>query len=497
MAVYTTSLRLVQPATGEYSGTWGTQVNNGITALVDTSVAGTATITMTAANYTLSTANGATDEARAAILSLGGTPGGSYNVIVPAVSKLYVVVNATGSAQTVKTAAGTGISVPNGATAYLRCNGTDVVAALNYFGSLTLGAALPVSSGGTGATTLTGVVKGTGTSALTAGTVSLTTEVSGTLPTANGGTGSTSTTYCSLTTNVTGTLPVGNGGTGGTTFTVNNVLLGNGTSSFQVVAPGSSGNLLTSNGTTWQSTAPSFPVLSANNAFTGANTFYNATGQTFGTATSTQDGIIITGRAGGSTSLRVTLSPGTLTASRAVTFPDAAGAVVLDTATQTVTNKTFGSSTTFLASTTTTQDGIAVTGRAGGSSSFRATIQPTTLTASRTVTLPNETFTVGFRNIPAVGTQTGSYSLTTSDVGKYVQVGTGGSITIPDATFAEGDVVMIFNNTSGNITITCTITTAYIGGTDADKATVTVATRGVANIMFISGTVCVITGNVS
>ncbi len=53
------------------------------------------------------------------------------------------------------------------------------------------------------------------------------------------------------------------------------------------------------------------------------------------------------------------------------------------------------------------------------------------------------------------------------------------------------------NNTSGNITITCTITTAYIGGTDADKATVTVATRGVANIMFISGTVCVITGNVS
>ncbi len=429
MAAYTTSLRLVQPATGEYSGTWGTQVNNGITALVDTSVAGTATITMTAANYTLSTANGATDEARAAILSLGGTPGGSYNVIVPAVSKLYVVVNATGSAQTVKTAAGTGISVPNGATAYLRCNGTDVVAALNYFGSLTLGAALPVSSGGTGATTLTGVVRGNGTSAFTTGTVSLTTEVSGTLPTANGGTGSTATTYCSLTTNVTGTLPVGNGGTGGTTFTANNVLLGNGTSAFQVVAPGTSGNVLTSNGTIWQSSAPAVS-LNANNAFTGANTFYNATGQTFGTATSTQDGIIIAGRA-------------------------------------------------------------------GGSSSFRSTIQPGTLTASRTVTLPDETFTAGFRNIPASGTRTSSYQLTTSDVGKYVQVGTGGSITIPNSTFAEGDVVMIFNNTSGNITITCTITTAYIGGTDADKATVTVATRGVANIMFISGTVCVITGNVS
>jgi hypothetical protein len=104
---------------------------------------------------------------------------------------------------------------------------------------------------------------------------------------------------------------------------------------------------------------------------------------------------------------------------------------------------------------------------------------------------------IGFKNIPAVGTKTSSYTLATGDVGKYVQLGTSGAIVIPDATFSEGDVVVLFNNTSGNITITCTITTAYIGGTDTDKATVTLATRGVANIFFISGTVCVITGNVS
>jgi len=104
---------------------------------------------------------------------------------------------------------------------------------------------------------------------------------------------------------------------------------------------------------------------------------------------------------------------------------------------------------------------------------------------------------VGYRNIPAVGTKTTSYTLQTADVGKYVQVGSGGSITIPDATFAEGDIISIFNNTSGAITITCTITTAYIAGTDADKATVSLATRGVATILFISGTVCVISGNVS
>ena len=211
MASYTSSLRLIQPATGEYPGTWGTQANNGLTALVDTSVAGTATITMTGADYTLSTANGASDEARAAILSLGGTPGGSYNVICPAVSKLYVVYNNTGHAQTVKTSAGTGVSVPNGATAYLRCNGTDVVAATNYFGSLTIG---------------------------------------------------------SLT--LTSPLGVASGGTGAATFTANNVLLGNGTSAFQVVAPGTAGNLLTSDGTTWVSSpAPSGGVTTLSFGTTG------------------------------------------------------------------------------------------------------------------------------------------------------------------------------------------------------------------------------------
>jgi len=106
-------------------------------------------------------------------------------------------------------------------------------------------------------------------------------------------------------------------------------------------------------------------------------------------------------------------------------------------------------------------------------------------------------YKVGFRNVPAVGTKTASYTLATTDLGKYVQVGTSGAIVIPDATFAEGDIVSIFNNTSGNITITCSITTAYISGTDTDKATMTLATRGIATVFFISGTVCVVSGSVT
>ena len=94
-----------------------------------------------------------------------------------------------------------------------------------------------------------------------------------TLPSADGANGQ------ALQTNGSGTLafatlPVAGGGTGATSLTANNVLLGNGTSALQVVAPGTNGNVLTSNGTTWASTAPAAGVsLSANNTWTGTQTF--------------------------------------------------------------------------------------------------------------------------------------------------------------------------------------------------------------------------------
>ena len=97
----------------------------------------------------------------------------------------------------------------------------------------------------------------------------------GVLSAANGGTGLTTLTaannalYSTSASALTaGTLPVAAGGTGSTTLTANNVLLGNGTSAVQFVAPGTSGNVLTSDGTTWASStaAKSILVVNANNA---------------------------------------------------------------------------------------------------------------------------------------------------------------------------------------------------------------------------------------
>lgn len=102
------------------------------------------------------------------------------------------------------------------------------------------------------------------------------------------------------------------------------------------------------------------------------------------------------------------------------------------------------------------------------------------------------------RDIPSAGAaKTAAYTLTISDIGEFVTVGTSGSITVPNDVFAAGNAISIYNNTTGNVTLTMSITTAYIAGTDSDKATMTLATRGVATVLFINPSLCVVTGNVS
>lgn len=160
MSSYTSSLKLILPAAGEFVGSWGTAaINDQITSLVDQSVAGYIDVAMGGVSVTLDNGLGsAPNQARYAYINMTGVNAAALNVIVPTSSKIYYIKNSTtgGFAITVKTAAGTGISVPNGKAMVLLCDGTNVVDAVTYFSSLVLGTALPVLSGGTGVTASTG-----------------------------------------------------------------------------------------------------------------------------------------------------------------------------------------------------------------------------------------------------------------------------------------------------------------------------------------------------
>jgi hypothetical protein len=136
---------------GEQAGTWGTTTNTNLGTLIDQAISGYQTTACTGGTDTITIPNGATGVARNMFLELTGTGGGS--LVVPTNEKLYFIYNNTSAAITVKVT--TGVSVPAGAKTVLVCNGTDIVVAVNYLASLTLGAALPVASGGSGVTSAT------------------------------------------------------------------------------------------------------------------------------------------------------------------------------------------------------------------------------------------------------------------------------------------------------------------------------------------------------
>lgn len=156
MSTYS-NLKLELMVTGENSTTWGTVTNTNLGTALEEAVTGSVDVAFTTADVTLTLVDtNATQSARNLRLNLTGTPTSAYNLILGSgcqIEKPYIINNGTGQTITVKNTTGTGIAVPASKTMWVFNNGTNVVDVATHLTSLTLGTALPVASGGTGANT--------------------------------------------------------------------------------------------------------------------------------------------------------------------------------------------------------------------------------------------------------------------------------------------------------------------------------------------------------
>jgi hypothetical protein len=153
MASTYSAIKIELIGTGDQSGTWGNTTNTNLGTAIEQAIVGKADITVSSTSVTLTlTDSNALQDARALYLNLSGTPGGAATLNVPAIEKNYIVKNGTGEQVTIKVSGQTGVVIPDGKTVLVYNNGTDVVTAVDHIPSLTLGAALPVASGGTGIT---------------------------------------------------------------------------------------------------------------------------------------------------------------------------------------------------------------------------------------------------------------------------------------------------------------------------------------------------------
>lgn len=366
MSTYS-NLKIELMVTGENATTWGAVTNTNLGTALEEAIAKTTDVAFTTANVPLTlTDTNGTQPARNMRLNLTGT--GGFSLILPTVvgGKPYIINNSTTGTITVKHATGSNVTIPTGKTTWVYATGSNVVDVITHLTSLTLASALPVASGGTGVATLTSA----------------------------------------------------------------GVLIGAGTSAVTSVSPGTTSNVLTSNGSAWVSQA-------------GA-TVTNVAALTLGTT---------------GTDLSST-----------VTNPTTTPVITLNVPTASATNRGVLSSANW-----TTFNSKAASG---------ANTDITSLNTSTTI----NSVTIGYRSIPRSTTTT---TAAVGDVGKCIAVTAG--IAIPNSTFAAGDAVSIYNDSASSVTITASITTLRLAGTTT-TGNRTLAPRGIATVWFNSATEAIISG---
>jgi hypothetical protein len=262
----TSLIGLTLPTQGTLSGTWGDTVNNAISQIVDVAVAGTQTISADA-DITLALTTGSSsstgltaNSSQYAVLlwTAGGTA--TRTITVPAQSKTYVVINNTSSTQSiiVKAATGSGVTVTAGTRAIVAWDGTNFV---NVGGGTAGGSTTQVQYNNSGVFAGSANMTFDGTK-LSVGNI------------LDSGLTASKPVFTDASKNLvsTGTLGYDQGGTGQTSaFTQYGVTYASTTSALATTAAGTSGYVLTSNG----SSAPTFQAAASSGVSQAKATMIN------------------------------------------------------------------------------------------------------------------------------------------------------------------------------------------------------------------------------
>ena len=555
MASTYSNLKLQLMATGENSTTWGNVTNVNLGTAIEEAITGSVDVAFSSANVTLTlTDTNATQSARNLRLNLTGTATAGYSLIVPSIEKVYIVNNGTDGTITVKNAAGTGIAVPTGTTMWVFNDATNVKDVTTYLTTLSLGTALPVASGGTGASTFTSnyVLKGNGTSAMASsvlydsgsalgvGTTSpsypldiVTSANSSSVAlrtsNANAGSGAIAV-YQQQTTTVTGGMQTSQTATTIGTLTAHPLLFGvNSTEYARVTSTGYFGigttapvttldvsGTVRATGSVTPSTGAGVELIYAGGAGSiysynrGAATWQPLTvqGSTLTLSTSGSSALYVNasqnigiGNTSPSTKLSVT---GTFSATGTSSIGDGASAATL----QINGGAGTGRSTSFLSGGVNRWDvganSTAESGTNAGSNFVVNRYSDAGTYLNSPIFVDRSTGITTFSTNPVVGsnalgyldipfnTQSGSYTLVIGDRGLSVKGASG--VTVPQSVFSAGNVVSVTNTSGGSITITQgSGVTMYLAGT-ATTGNRTLAANGLATILCTAANTFIITG---
>lgn len=199
MTTYSQSLKLTLIGDGEEAGTWGGTTNTNLGTLLEQAITGVQTIPMSNADVTLTSIDGTADQARNAVLVVTGTNAAVRDIIAPLVNKQYLVINNTtgGFAINIRASSGFSVSIPNGASVFVYCNGTNFYSAQQSYttGNFTVGGNLTVTGNtNAAAATFTGNVAAlnistanvTASGAVNAATMTITGALTGNVATFSG-----------------------------------------------------------------------------------------------------------------------------------------------------------------------------------------------------------------------------------------------------------------------------------------------------------------------